>query len=192
MATATSPHLTNKKYILAMTNYLIVPGLGNSGPEHWQTYFQNSGANFYRIEQQEWDAPSCDDWVATIDKAVSAFDLATVVLIGHSLGCTTIAHWATKHNQQIKGALLVAPSDIERPAYTFPATGFAPIPLNKLPFKTIVVASEDDIWVSLERAQFFADKWGSQFINIGTAGHINAASGHTNWDEGMRILKTLG
>jgi predicted alpha/beta hydrolase family esterase len=23
-----------------MTNYLIIPGLGNSGPGHWQTYFE--------------------------------------------------------------------------------------------------------------------------------------------------------
>ena len=42
-----------------MTNYFIVPGLGNSGPEHWQTYFEKSGSNFQRIEQQEWEAPAC-------------------------------------------------------------------------------------------------------------------------------------
>lgn len=175
-----------------MINYLIVPGLGNSGPEHWQTYFQNSGNNFFRIEQREWDSPTCAEWIETIDKKVSAFDPSTVVLIGHSLGCSAIAHWATKYKRKIKGALLVAPSDLEAPQYNFPAKGFAPIPLNKIDFTTIVVASADDIWVSLERARFFANNWGSEFINIGNAGHINVASGHTNWDEGMDILKTLG
>ena len=175
-----------------MTNYLIVPGLGNSGPEHWQTYFQNSGDNFFRIDQQEWDAPTCEEWIETIDKKILEFDLATVVLIGHSLGCSTIAHWATKYKRQIKRALLVAPSDLEAPQYTFPTIGFTPIPLDKIKFNTIVVASADDIWVSLDRANFFADNWGSEFINIGNAGHINAVSGHTNWDEGMTILKTLG
>jgi len=174
-----------------MTNYLIIPGLGNSGPEHWQTYFQNSGDHFFRIEQQEWDAPDCEAWVTTLDKKVLDFDLSSVVLVGHSLGCSTIAHWAKKYKRQIKGALLVAPSDPEADQYTFPATGFAPIPLDKINFKTIVVASANDIWVSLERAKFFADHWGSAFINLGNAGHINVASGHTNWDEGMRILKTI-
>ena len=169
-----------------------MPGLGNSGPEHWQTYFQNSCDNFFRIEQQEWDAPTCEEWIETIDRKVSEFDLSNVVLVGHSLGCSTIAHWAKKYNKQVKGALLVAPSDLEAPQYTFPASGFAPIPLYKISFKTIVVASADDIWVSLDRAKFFADSWGSEFINIGKAGHINAASGHTNWDEGMSILKTIG
>jgi uncharacterized protein len=175
-----------------MTNYFIVPGLGNSGPEHWQTYFENSADNFYRIEQQEWDAPTCEEWVDTIDKKVSTFDPSTVVLIAHSLGCCTIAHWASKYKRQIKGALLVAPSDLEAPQYTFPATSFAPIPLNKINFKTIVVASENDIWVSIERAKFFAENWGSEFINFGNAGHINVESGHTNWEEGMQLLKKIG
>lgn len=175
-----------------MTNYLIVPGLGNSGEEHWQTYFENSGNNFFRIIQQEWDAPICEEWIKTIDQKVVEFDLSTVVLIGHSLGCSTIAHWAKKCNKQIKGALLVAPSDLEAPQYDFPAMGFAPIPLDKLNFKSIVVASSNDPWVSLERAKLFAKSWGSEFINIGKAGHINVASGHTNWDEGIQILNTIG
>jgi predicted alpha/beta hydrolase family esterase len=92
--------------------------------------FQNSGDNFLRVEQQEWDALDCEAWVTNIDKKVLDFDLSTVVLIGHSLGCATIAHWAKKHKRQIKGALLVAPSDLEAPPYMFPSTDFAPIPLD--------------------------------------------------------------
>jgi uncharacterized protein len=174
-----------------MTNYLIVPGLGNSGPEHWQTYFESTGNNFHRINQIDWDAPICEHWIKTIDKESSAFDLSSVILIGHSLGCAAIAHWASKYKKQIKGALLVAPSDPDSQQYTFPAIGFAPIPLNKINFKTIVVASSDDIWVTLDRSKFFADHWGSDFINIGNAGHINASSGHTRWNDGLEILKKL-
>jgi len=174
-----------------MTNYLIIPGLGNSGPEHWQTFFENSGSHFYRVEQREWDRPDCEDWVETIDQQIRKFDPATVVLIGHSLGCTTIAHWAARNKTLIKGALLVAPSDIEQPVYTFPATGFAPIPLLTLPFPSIVVASEDDPWVSLERAGFFAERWGSRFQNIGKAGHINLAAGFGPWPQGLELLQQL-
>ena len=175
-----------------MTTYFIIPGLGNSGEEHWQTYFESSGNNFLRIQQQEWDAPVCKDWIETIDKAISAYDLSTVILIGHSLGCMAIVHWAKRFNRKIKGALLVAPSDPEAQQYTFPAKGFAPVPKNKIDFKTIVVASADDPWVSMDRAKFFAENWGSEFINLGNAGHINVASGHKQWNEGLAILKTLG
>jgi len=174
-----------------MTNYFIVPGLGNSGEQHWQSFFERSGDNFTRIQQQEWNAPVCADWIKTIDDALANQDLSTVILIGHSLGCVTIAHWAKKYGKIIKGALLVAPSDFEAPQYTFPATGFAPIPKERINFRTIVVASSNDQWVSLERAKFFADNWGSEFINIGDAGHINTLSGHHQWHEGLAILKTL-
>lgn len=175
-----------------MTNYLIVPGLGNSGPEHWQTYFENSAPNFTRIQQSDWDTPACEDWIKNIDDMVTSFEPSSIVLIGHSLGCSAIAHWAVKYKREIKGAMLVAPSDLEAANYTFPTKGFSPIPLEKLGFNSIVVASSNDIWVSLDRAKYFASSWGSEFINIGEAGHINVASGHTNWEVGLMILKRLG
>lgn len=172
-----------------MTNYFIIPGLGNSGPGHWQTYFEQSGSNFYRIEQQEWDAPNCQDWIETIERNLQQFDPATVVLIAHSMGCTAVAHWAKVYQRRIKGALLVAPSDLEQPAYTFPSEGFTPIPLDQLNFKTIVVNSSDDIWVTPDRARFFAEHWGSEYIELKNAGHINVAAGYGNWDAGLELLK---
>jgi uncharacterized protein len=175
-----------------MTHYFIIPGLGNSGPEHWQTYFEKTSDTFHRIVQEEWDAPRCSEWVSTIDKAISGYDLSTVILISHSLGCVTIAHWANQYNKKVKGALLVTPSDVESLQYTSPAKGFDPMPKNKINFPTIVVASTDDPWVSLDRAKFFADNWGSQFINIGKAGHVNVSSGNYKWEQGQEILKTLG
>ena len=171
--------------------YFIIPGLGNSGPEHWQTYFESLGDNFYRINQEEWDAPDCETWIDNIDKAIMNFDPSQVVLIGHSLGCTAIAHWYVKYRRIIKGAMLVAPSDIEAKRYSFTSTGFTPIPLETLPFKSIVVTSANDEWVSIERARYFADAWGSDFINIGDAGHINTLSGHYKWELGLSILKQI-
>lgn len=175
-----------------MSRYFIVPGLGNSGPDHWQTHFEKSGAQFIRINQQEWDEPASKDWIETIDRALADYDLSDVVLIGHSLGCTAIANWAKQYQKKIKGALLVAPSDLEAPRYTFNTVGFDHVPLAKINFKTTVVASTNDEWVTLERAAFFAKNWGSEFINIGNAGHINTASGFGAWPEGLAILKTLG
>ncbi len=172
------------------TRFFIVPGLGNSGPAHWQTYFERQNPAFTRIEQREWDAPARAEWVATIDQALADEDLSQVVLIGHSLGCTTIAHWANTYGHRLKGALLVAPSDVETPQYaTFPTTGFGPMPLQRLPFPSKVVTSTNDPWVSLDRARQFAEAWGSELVVIGEAGHINAASGHGDWPEGLALLQ---
>lgn len=172
-----------------MTTYLTIPGLGNSGADHWQTHWEKSSSNFTRIEQEEWDAPNCAQWIKNIETKVSEYDLSTVVLIAHSLGCMAVAHWATTYNRLIKGAMLVAPSDAVSPLYTFPSTGFDTIPTNKINFKTILVTSSNDPWVSLERATLFANNWGSTLVNIGNAGHISTSDGYGNWEEGLELLK---
>lgn len=174
-----------------MTNYFIIPGIGNSGENHWQTYFENSGDNFHRINQQDWDTPDCTDWIEKIDATLIKYDLNNVVLIGHSLGCIAIAFWAKQYKRKIKGALLVAPSDTEATQYIFATTGFMPLPQNKINFKTILVTSSNDHWILLERAELLAKNWNSELINIGEAGHINAASGHHNWQQGLQILEKL-
>jgi predicted alpha/beta hydrolase family esterase len=172
------------------TRFFIVPGLGNSGPAHWQTYFGRVHPEFTRIEQREWDAPDRAEWVATIERALAGEDLTQVVLIAHSLGCITVAHWAAAHGHRIKGALLVAPSDVETAHYAaFPTTGFGPMPLQRLPFPSKVVTSTTDQWVSEARARQFAAAWGSELVVIGDAGHINADSGYGDWPAGLALLR---
>ena len=168
----------------------ILPGLYNSGPQHWQTRWEER-YGFTRIHQQDWDNPDKDDWIHTISEVIAPFPPEQVILIGHSLACITVAHWALRYDRHIKGALLVAPSDVEAPGFPKGTSGFDPVPLNKLPFPSIVVASSNDQYLSLPRARLFADSWGSRFVLAGAVGYINAASGLGGWDEGYRLLQTL-
>lgn len=172
------------------SNILILPGLGGSGPQHWQSIWEHK-YNFIRVEQKDWDTPKCSDWIETINNQVKKHDPNKVILVGHSLACITIAYWAQKFNVTIKAALLVAPSDTEADTYPLGTTGFMPVPLIKLPFKSITVTSGDDYYVTTERAKLFADSWGSDLINIGNAGHINVSSGFGEWNEGLEFLKRL-
>lgn len=167
-----------------------VPGLYNSGPQHWQTHWENE-YGFVRIEQKDWETPVCDDWLQTIDGAVNQHRLNEVVVIGHSLACCTIVRWAEKYKRIIKGALLVAPSDVEAPSYPPGTTGFSPMPKFKLTFPSILIASTNDEYVTFERAREFAGNWGSEFINAGDLGHINSTSNLENWHFGYSILKSL-
>lgn len=169
---------------------LILPGLNNSGPQHWQTRWEEE-YGFIRIEQQEWDTPVCKDWINTIDAVVTQYPPERVILVGHSLACCTIVHWAHTFNRIVKGALLVAPSDVDAPSYPPGTTGFKPMPLHKLPFPSITVASSNDEYVSIERAQQFAHAWRSWLVNIGDYGHINSASNLGLWPEGMALLQQL-
>lgn len=168
----------------------VLPGLNNSGPQHWQTRWEDL-YGYTRIYQRDWDTPDKDDWIHTINEVIAPFPAASVILIGHSLACCAIAYWSERYNRQIKGAFLVAPSDTEAPSYPPGTTGFTPMPLNALPFPSIVVASSDDYYVSLEKAAWFAKNWGSRFIPAGPLGHINASSGLGSWPEGHQLLQTL-
>jgi predicted alpha/beta hydrolase family esterase len=126
--------------------------------------------------------------MAELEAAIAASH-GTPILAAHSLSCALVAHWAQSGSPlRIAGAFLVAPSDAEAPTYPKEPVGFAPIPMQKLPFPSIVVASTNDEYVSIERARAFAQAWGSKLVEIGDAGHINGASGYGEWPEGERML----
>jgi predicted alpha/beta hydrolase family esterase len=171
---------------------LIVPGFKNSGPQHWQTRWEKTRSDCRRIEQESWDTPDPHAWAAAIEAAVTATP-HPVVLAAHSLGCTAIAHWVSMGGSLagVAGALLVAPCDVERDALPAPLRRFAPQPLPMLPFRSTVVASRDDPYVTLARARGFADAWGSAFVDVGPLGHINANSGIGDWPFGQVLLDTL-
>jgi predicted alpha/beta hydrolase family esterase len=169
---------------------LTLPGLYNSGPEHWQTWWEKE-YGFTRVNQKDWDTPILEDWIASIDAAVTKHPLDRVVLVGHSAACAAIAAWDAKYRRKIKGALLVAPSDTEAASYPAGPVGFKPMPVTPLGFPSLVIASTDDEYVSLDRAQYFANRWGSEFAFICKAGHINSASNLGKWPVGFELLNKL-
>ncbi|MEP6726477.1 MAG: alpha/beta fold hydrolase [Bacteroidota bacterium] len=168
----------------------ILPGLNNSGPEHWQTHWENE-YGFIRIQQANWDNPVADKWIRTIEEKVTKYPLDKVVLIGHSLACCTIVKWAEHYKHVIKAAFLAGPSDTEAPSYPPGTKGFMPMPLFSLPFPSVVVASSNDEYVTMERANFFAANWSSKLIEAGALGHINSSSVIGNWPQGYAILQKL-
>jgi hypothetical protein len=173
---------------------LILPGIGNSGPDHWQSHWERRDASCCRVLQQEWDAPQRADWVRHLDEVIGT-QTSPVILVAHSSANALVAHWAamasSEHLAKVQAALLVAPSDPDGPNYPVGPTGFSPVPLKRLPFPSIVVASSDDPFVTVARAQQYADAWNSRFILLENAGHINVASGHGAWPEGYALLREL-
>ncbi len=175
-----------------MAIYLTVPGITNSSEDHWQSRWERTFPDhFRRIEQAEWNAPRVNDWIAQIDSEVGRHGEAEVVLVAHSLGCVSVAHWAGRFGRSIRGAMLVAPSDCEGEKYrsTCNSVGFDPIPTKPLPFSSVVVASTNDEWCSFERSRWISDAWGSDLINVGEKGHINPGAGFGEWPEGLEILR---
>lgn len=170
---------------------LIVPGLYNSGPDHWQTHWERALPGAERVEQQDWERPLLGDWTISLAEAVRRRPGA--ILVAHSLGCALVAHFAqVTGGRGVGGAMLVAPADVNRegPAGRL-LVGFSPIPRQRLPFPSLVVASRNDPYVEIERAEAFARGWGSAFVDLGRAGHINVDSGHGPWPKGRALLRGL-
>lgn len=170
---------------------LILPGIGGSGPQHWQSLWQAAHPTLRRVEQRDWERPDRAEWIARLEAAVREAG-ADVVLVAHSLACLQVAHWAGATVLRVRGALLVAPPDPEGPEFTPVAADFAPMPERRLPFPSILVASANDPYASAAHARRCARLWGSRLVEIGAAGHINTASGHGPWPAGLELLRALG
>jgi uncharacterized protein len=169
---------------------LLVPGIGNSDPEHWQSQWETHDPSCVRVQQRDWDHPVLGDWCASLDAAIMRAG-RDVVIAAHSLGCLVVAHWAAATVTAIRGALLVAVPDLDGPCVPAEITGFAPVPDATLRFPSIVVASTNDPYSTIQFAGDCAKRWGSRFINIGAAGHINSSSGLGVWPRGLALLQEL-
>ena len=169
-------------------HYLIVPGLNNSDEKHWQSFWQKSLQNTSRVQQRDWDHPQRDEWVKTLDDTIQKLNENTII-VAHSLGVATTVIYLTQNQGKIpayvKGAFLVSPSDVDNIEVI---KSFAPMPLEKLPIPACVVASENDPFVSMERAEFFASAWGVKLFNAGKLGHINSVSDLREWEQGRTFL----
>ncbi len=180
---------------------LTVPGLGNSGPGHWQSAWEASLPGCRRVELGLWDDPHRNTWVNKLNLAIQRAE-GPVILAAHSLGCMAVAWWAEYEQPaslgqggpdggKVIGALLVAPPDVEDRPLDRRLTRFAPVPPSALPFPSILVASRNDPYLTLPQARRLARGWGSRLADAGEVGHINAQSGLGDWAFGRLLLNTL-
>lgn len=166
---------------------VIVPGWRNSGPGHWQSLWAEQLPHAERVEQADWIVPHRAPWVAALEAQVLSRP-EPVVIVAHSLGCITAAHMGPEANARVQGALLVAPADPERRAQL---ADFAPVPYAPLPYRSVLVASSNDPYCPIRRAGAYARAWGSEFVRLQNAGHINTESGHGEWPLGRALLQSL-
>lgn len=176
---------------------MIVPGIWNSDPEHWQSRWQAEreaeDGRVVRIDPASWSDPEPDDWQAAITRAVDAFD-EPPVLVAHSLGVLAVAQWlagpeAAAH--PVAGALLVAPPDPDAAEFPAAARGFVAPTGASLVEDVHFVVSDDDPYCSADRAIGFASVLGATVHRVGRAQHVNVAAGVGWWPEGRALLDAV-
>ena len=170
---------------------LLLPGWLDSGPGHWQTLWE-SNHGFTRVQQHDWSWPRRGDWMSRLEEVILESP-GSILLAAHSLGCHLAAAWSahSAHRHRVRGALLVAPPDLERDDMPGAVAAWRPTVRARLPFDSVVVASSNDPFASVDASQALAADWGSALWRLGDAGHINAESGLDDWPDGLARLLQL-
>jgi uncharacterized protein len=182
--TAVSPHI------------LTLPGWQGSTSLHWQSRWEDLFGD-ERVEQHDWHQPLRGDWITRLEDVVQNHIAKqpnqAIIFAAHSLGCHLICAWASlsPNVSKVVGALLVAPPSQEAISYAPQMHSWTKPVLNKLPFKTTLVASTRDPFCKFPAAQELAAHWGSELVNAGPIGHINAESGLGDWPAGRELLNKL-
>ena len=191
----------------ADVDILIVPGWQDSGPDHWQSRWEKNLRTARRVIQDDWDNPDVEGWGDRIAKFARGAT-QPVVVVAHSLGVPAVVFNGDKLKKAgVIGAFLVAPADVEF-AHFWPDTGgerwppkmghggFSAMPANSLPFPAHLIVANNDLYCAFARAEMLAAQWGAKLTDAGETGHINVASGHGPWPEGLlafgQFLKALG
>jgi len=165
---------------------LIIPGLNNSGPDHWQTRWEQKLSAARRVEQADWANPDHESWTGAVRDAVNSAT-KPVIIIAHSLGALAAAHAAADFapGKVVGGFFVAPPSEDWMREHPLPLGGFETHPRAPLPFPSLLVASRNDPHAPYEANEELANAWGSAILDAGEAGHINADSGHGPWPEGL-------
>ena len=178
-----------------MIHTVIVPGVGGSEAQHWQSWLQQQLILSSRVQQQHWDRPILNEWVAQFVKTVTAVQ-SPIQIVAHSFGCLTsvaaLAEYPELKNK-VKNLILVAPANPAR----FGEAGFARHSLMNyqdyfhqlsIDVPTTLMISENDPWLAYVDALQLAQAWKLTPINLGTVGHVNVASGFGPFPEILHYL----
>ena len=180
---------------------LIVPGLRDAVATHWQTLLEAklraAGRPVACVPPMGREDLDNARKVAAIEQVAQSVD-GPIVLVAHSGGCIMVAHWAQQTQRAVQGALLATPPDFEAPlpdGYptldTLRAGGWLPVPRTRLPFPSIVAASQDDPLAGFDRVAMLARDWGSRLVDLGKVGHLNPASGYGEWRRAEGFIDEL-
>jgi predicted alpha/beta hydrolase family esterase len=164
---------------------LIVPGLHDSGPAHWQTWLEAHHRHAVRVRQDDWGRPDLLRWSRRIRETVQRHERASWVAVGHSFGCLALAHALSQGQYGVQAALLVAPADPRK----FEVE--AQLPRAPLPVPSVMLGSETDPWMHIADARAWAESWQSRFINLGDVGHINVDSGFGPLPQAKTLVRQL-
>jgi predicted alpha/beta hydrolase family esterase len=141
-----------------------------------------------------------NNWLAAFEKQVlpNIQEDDKLCFIGHSMGPQFILQVVDKYDIQLDSAIFVSPfmEDIKGGWYqfyavnkTFYKTDFDFNKLRRLIPVSYVLYGSDDPYVDSKYPKEFAEKLGSEIIEIKGGGHLNAEVGMTSFPKVLKLCK---
>jgi len=164
---------------------LIVPDVGNSYEQHWQSLWEQSIPRTRRIRLHDWQAADWIKWRNSIIASLISID-EPVVLIAEGFGALAAASVAAEYPGKIIAAFLVDPADPD----DFDLR--KKIPKQPLPIPTkIVIRNQTHTKAALLAALWRTGLSHSVTIEPPQNEATASASISNFWPEGIRVLNRL-
>jgi predicted alpha/beta hydrolase family esterase len=171
---------------------LVIPGLHDSGPAHWQTWLEGQYLRrAHRVRQDDWERPDLARWADRIRETLARHPRSRWVAVAHSFGCLALLRYLLEADRGgtrdcvVQGALLVAPADPEKFGVS------SELAQSRLDVPTVLLASETDPWMRFESACAWSRVWGSQLVSLGDVGHINTEAGFGPLPQAKTLIETM-
>ena len=168
---------------MAARSFLILHGLGASGPGHWQTWLTaRLRADAERVAYPDLpdpDLPSLAAWRGTLDGELAALPPGEVIVVCHSLACLLYLHHVAEGGPQADRALLVAPPS--ESADVPEIQPFFPVPLPGLATGARLVCADADPYCPEGADALYGEPLGIPVDVLPGAGHINPETGFGPW-----------
>ena len=145
--------------------------------------------------------PKLTEWLTFLEKTIGNTDNETI-LIGHSIGATTVLRYVEKlpEKQKLGGIMVVAcplkPLDIEelRQLDHFFVKPFNFAYIQKKARKITAIYSKNDHRVPIDNSRILNDNLDTRYIEIPQGGHLNERSGFDKFplllDEAIRMTES--
>ena len=173
---------------------VFVPRLGGAGGDDWQRRWAAKLSTARFAAPADPSSPEREAWIEALSLAARGAT-RPILFVGHGLGAVAIAEAAAAlAGADVRGAILAAPLD--PPTFGRLGGGWRAASRKPLPFASLTIASRDDPQGAFEEVLGLAVAWGSQFVDAGEVGGLDAASGHGPWPDGLlrlaAFIKTIG
>ena len=176
--------------------FLIIHGIGGHAGIHWQQWLKQQlelqGHKVLMPDMPNSDHPDRQEWLDTVIAVTKKQSINELVLVGHSLGVTTVLDFIEWSNAPVAGLVSVSGfasdycADLNSYFLQEKTIDFDKV-LRDIS-KAVVIYSDNDPYVTQDALKEVADKLKVSPIIVNSGGHLNSDAGLNEFPLLLKLL----